>query len=527
MAHPGSTRVRHRVEQVTIGRMTQTASSPEQPDLTVDVVVIGGGPVGENVVDRAGRTGLNVALVEAELIGGECSYWACIPSKTLLRPGAVVAAAAAVPGVEVSDRIDPQAVFARRDAMVADWDDSGQQSWLEGIGVTLLRGTGRLVGERLVEVTPSTPDGERDPSAAGVASTLVRARHAVVLATGSEPRFPHIPGLAEVSPWTSREATSADEVPKSLAVIGGGVVAVEMAVAYADLGSEVTVLSRGGLLSRAEPWASEAVAGGLRAAGVNLHLHAVIERVARDADGVHIFLANGASVDAAEVLVATGRVPATARLGLTAVGLDPEAPLAVDAELRVRSVDGGWLYAAGDVAGRAATTHQGKYEARVVGDVIAARYGRPDSGATAVPTSDELLPADGSPAPWSRYRATADEQAAPQVVFARPEVASVGHTEQSARDAGLAVRVLRTDLGAVSGGYLRGDGYAGCAQLVVDTDRDVVVGATFVGPDVAEMLHAATVAVVGEVPLRRLWHAVPAFPTVSEAWLRLLEDAGL
>jgi len=500
---------------------------------TYDVIVVGGGPVGENVADRAGRTGLSVALVEAELVGGECSYWACIPSKTLLRPGAVRAEAAATPGLG-APALDVAAVLARRDAIVGDWDDAGQVEWVAGAGITLVRGLGRVVGERRVEVVAEDPDADVDDLPR---SRVLVARHAVVAATGSVPVLPDVPGLAAVNPWTSREATSVQEVPESLAIVGGGVVACEMAFAFSDLGARVTVLSRGGLLGRTEPWAGEAVAASLREAGVDVRLGVGTSAVEELPDGgARLVLeaagpASGdapdlAPVEAARVLVATGRAPRTQDLGVELLGLAPGRPLDVDDTMLVRGVEGGWLYAAGDVTGRAATTHQGKYQGRVAGDVVAARFG--DAATDGAPTAGDPAPAAGdAPAPWSRYAATADLHAAPQVVFTRPEVAAVGHTERSAREAGLDVRVVRYDLANVSGATVRSPDYAGTAQVVVDTARRVVVGATFVAPDAAEMLHAATIAVVGEVPLERLWHAVPSYPTVSEVWLRFLEEYGL
>jgi dihydrolipoamide dehydrogenase len=220
------------------------------------------------------------------------------------------------------------------------------------------------------------------------------------------------------------------------------------------------------------------------------------------------------------VLVATGRRSRTADLGLEALGLEPGSRLEVDDSMRVTAVDGGWLYAAGDVTGRVATTHQGKYDARVAGDVVAARFSPDGADAGWGGSVDDA-------APWSRYRATADHEAVPQVVFTRPEIAAVGLTEKAAREAGYPVRVVRYDIGSVAGAALAADDYQGTAAMVVDTERDVVLGATFVGPEVAEMLHSATIAVVGQVPLGRLWHAVPAYPTVSEVWLRLLEGYGL
>ncbi|MFS0699112.1 NAD(P)/FAD-dependent oxidoreductase [Cellulomonas sp. 179-A 4D5 NHS] len=472
-----------------------------------DVVVIGAGAVGENAADRAHRDGLSVVVLEEELVGGECSYWACMPSKALLRPGAVLEAARAVPGAAqaVTGTVDVAATLARRDEFTSHWDDHGQVEWLDGAGLALLRGRARFTGPRELVLTGA--DGEEQ---------AVRARHAVVVATGSEPVVPD--ALAGVRPWTSREVTSAEQVPGTLVVVGGGVVAVEMAVAYTDLGSRVTLLVRGErVLPRAEPFAGDEVGESLAGRGVDVRYRAEATAAVRDEHGVHLTLADGSRVDADELLVATGRTPRTADLGLDVLGLTPGQPLAVDDALQVTGVEGGWLFAAGDVTGRTATTHQGKYDARVVGDVVSARF----SGA------DGAAERERAAGPWSRYRASADHAAVPQVVFSRPEVAWVGRTEREARDAGLDVRTVRYAIGSVAGAAVAADGYAGTAQLVLDEQRGTVVGATFTGPDAAELLQAATVAVVGEVPLDRLWHAVPAYPTVSEVWLRLLETAGL
>ncbi|HEV6952531.1 MAG TPA: NAD(P)/FAD-dependent oxidoreductase [Promicromonospora sp.] len=474
---------------------------------TFDAVVIGAGPVGENVADRIVQGGLTVAIVERELVGGECSYWACMPTKALLRDAAALRAARSLPGARaaVTGELDTAAVLARRDAFAAHWHDDGQVGWLDSAGITLVRGAGRLSAARTVEVTDA--DG---------ATTVLHARHAVVVATGTSARLPEIPGLADAAPWTSREAASAQAVPGRLAVIGGGVVGTEMATAYAALGSQVTLIARDGLLPAVEPFARDHVAQSLKAQGVSLHLSVGPRRVDRNGDGtVRITLPDGAVLEADEVLVATGRTPNTAALGLDHVGLTPGDWLGVDDSLRVLGTDGapvgdGWLYAAGDVNRRALLTHQGKYQARAVGDTIVARAQGKDVDL----------------APWGRHAATADERAVPQVIFTDPEIASVGHTAASAKAAGLRIRVVEYDLGSVAGASLHADGYTGRAAMVVDEDRKVVVGFTAVGPDVAELLHAATIAVAGEVPLDRLWHAVPAYPTVSEIWLRLLETYG-
>ncbi|MFP5336616.1 MAG: dihydrolipoyl dehydrogenase family protein [Actinomycetes bacterium] len=467
-----------------------------------DVVVVGGGPTGENVAARAVRGGLDVVLVEAELVGGECSFWACMPSKALLRPGHALAATRRLPGAAgaVTRGLDVAGVLQRRDTFAEHWDDADQVAWAEDAGVAVVRGRGRLVGERTVEVT-----------AGGGDRTTWTARRAVVLATGSEPVVPPIQGLAGTAFWGSREATSAKQVPGRLAVIGGGVVAVELAQAFARLGSQVTVVSHSRLLSRAEERAGELVADALAEDGVDLRVGVRCTTVAREGgDGeVTLTLDGGERVAADELLVATGRRPRTHDIGLDGLGLDPGQPLEVDASGRVTAVDGDWLYAAGDVTGQAPLTHMGKYAGRITADAIAARA---DGGA-----------AGGD---WSRHTATALSRAVTQVVFTDPEVVSVGLTSQQAEDAGIDHRVVDLDI-AVAGSSLHADGYTGWARMVVDEERRVLVGVTFVGQDVAELLHSATVAVVGEVPLDRLWHAVPAFPTISEVWLRLLEEYGL
>ncbi len=464
-----------------------------------DVVVVGAGPAGENVADRAVRGGLSAAIVEGNLAGGECSYWACIPSKALLRPVELAAEVSRVPGLTVGP-IDAAAVLARRDEAVSHFDDGGQVEWIRNVPVEFVRGHGRLDGPGRVVVT--TKDGS---------VRALTARRAVVLATGSDAAVPPVPGLAEASPWTSHEVTAAKSVPGRLAVLGGGVVACEMAQAMHGLGArETTVLARGGLLGRMEPFAGELVAESFAEAGITVRTGVQVTRVERPTPGgpVTVHLSEGPPVEADELLVATGRRPATGDLGLETVGLEPGRTVEVDDSMRATGVSGGWLYAVGDVNGRALLTHMGKYQARVCGDVIAAR---------AKGGSDDL----------PGLRDAADAYGAPQVVFTDPQVCSVGKTEAEARAEGFDVRVVEYDLGRVTGAYLRGDGYRGRAKAVVDERRRVLLGVTFVGPDVGEMLHSATIAVVGEVPLDRLWHAVPSFPTVSEIWLRLLETYGL
>ncbi len=510
-------------------------------EFEVDVVVVGAGPVGENVADRAIAGGLTAAVVEAELVGGECSYWACMPSKSLLRSGQALRAAQALSGAReaVTGTLDATALLAHRGTVVAGYDDAGQVPWLDSIGARLLRGHARLAGERVVEVfggnriavgrytgptaaATDRADGGRteagsDPDhghAGDEPQVRIRARHAVVVATGSGAALPPIPGLADAVPWTSREATGVATVPGRLTVLGGGVVGMEMATAFSDLGATVTVVVRGErVLETAEPKASELVTAALRDRGVDVRLRTGATAVRRDAAGVTVTTDSGEEITGDELLVAVGRTPASGDLGLATVGLRDGSWLPTDDSGLVEGVDGGWLYATGDITHRVLLTHQGKYEARAVGDVIAAR-------------AKGLAADDPGLAPWGRYVSTADHAAVPQVVFTSPEVASVGLTEAAARRAGLPVAVVEYDLGSVSGAHLAAEDYTGWANLVYDTERRVVLGVSLVGPDVAEMIHAATVMVVGEVPLGRLWHAVPSYPTVSEIWLRLLETVG-
>ncbi|HEU4396426.1 MAG TPA: NAD(P)/FAD-dependent oxidoreductase [Actinomycetota bacterium] len=458
-----------------------------------DVIVIGAGPAGENAAGRCADGGLAVALVERELVGGECSYWGCIPSKTLIRPGDVLAAARRAPGAAeaVTGELDAGAALAQRDYMTSDWDDGGQLPWLEGKGIELVRGAGRLAGERAVEVTAGDGSARR-----------LAASKAVVLATGTTPLVPPIPGLGEARPWDNRSATAAKELPGRLLVLGGGAVGLELAQAFERLGSEAVTVVEGAerLLAREEPFAGEEVRAAFEAEGITVITGARMVATRREGrDGpVVATLEGGRELVADEILVAVGRRPATAGIGLETVGLEPGRPVAVDDRLRATGVDGGWLYAVGDCNGRAPFTHMGKYHARVAADVILGK----DAADLA---SGEMVP---------------------RVTFTDPQVCAVGLTEAQARDKGLQVTVVRYATGDVPGAYVLGNGVRGTSQLVVDDARRVVVGATFTGPGLQELLHSATVAVVAEVPVDRLWHAVPSFPTVSEVWLHLLEAYG-
>jgi pyruvate/2-oxoglutarate dehydrogenase complex dihydrolipoamide dehydrogenase (E3) component len=470
-------------------------------DDVFDVVVIGAGPVGLTAAQRAVRGGLTAAVVERRLVGGECNYYGCVPSKALLWPMELAAAAGRMPGVELRGPIDAPAVTARRDKFVFDYEDSGPVRVLTRYPATFVRGQGRLAGPLRAEVT--APDGS---------ARALTARNAIVLATGSDPLIPDVPGLREARPWTNREATSVRQAPGRLIVIGGGPVACEMTQALQSLGSrELTMLVRDDrLLPRHEPLAGELLAKSFQESGINVRFGHEAGRVERPEPGgpVTVEVDDGSRIEADEILVAAGRVPVVAGIGLETVGLTPNGPIEVDSSLRAVGVPDGWLYAVGDVNGRNQLTHMGEYQARVAGDVIAARA--------------KNLP-DDRPG----MRDTADGRGAPQSIFTDPEVCAAGRTEERARADGFNVRTVEVDIGAVEGAALQADGYTGRAKAVVDEDRRVLLGVTIVGPGVVDHLHAATVAVTAEVPLDKLWHAVPAFPTVSEFWLSLLTEYGL
>jgi dihydrolipoamide dehydrogenase len=451
-----------------------------------DVIVIGAGTAGREAAGRLAQASLSVAIVEDELVGGECPFWACMPSKSLLRPNEALTEARRIPGAAeaATGQLDVAAILARRDDVIHHLEDSSYLPGLESQGITLVRERGRLDGDRRVRA----------------GNDVLVAGKAVILATGTGPRIPPIQGLDEAEPWTNRDLTTHETVPQRLAILGGGAVGAEMAQAWCTLGSQVTLIeAMDRLLGREEPFAAEQVAVSLRERGVDVRLGARAATVRRDEAGeVIIELEDGTEVKVDELAVATGRHPRTDDLGLESVGLEAGQWIDVDDQLRATGVEGNWLYAIGDVNARALLTHVGKYQARIAADNILGK------SAAAI--------ADGS--------------RSPRVLFTDPQVAAVGHTLQSAQDAGLNVKTVEAGTSANAGGNFYGREAVGTTRLVIDSDRDVIVGATITGSEIAESLHAATIAIVGEVPLERVAHAIPAFPTRSEVWSALTAQLG-
>lgn len=480
-----------------------------------DVIVIGAGPSGEVCAEELSSAGLSVAIVEAGLVGGTCAYFACMPSKALLRPEQLRREVERVPGLPAGAAagIDTGSALSRRDQVISGLDDEAKVDWLEEREIALYRGCASFTGEKRLQV--GQPGRSGDISGSGGEGSMaparreLAARRAVVIATGSGALMPTtIEGLDRVDAWNNREGTTAGEVPESLIVLGGGPVGSELAQAWSSLGSEVILVdSADRLLAGEEPFASEQLRAALENEGIEVITGAEVIAVNRDnGDDVVARLDSGRQISAAEILVAVGRRPRVEELDLKRLGLPGSGYIEVNGRMRVIGVDqgpdtGAWLYAIGDVNGRALLTHMGKYQARIAAaDIL---HGRQDSGEDFVDRADPFGP--------------------PRVTFTDPQVAAVGLTEAEARQRGLDIEIVETDTSGTAGASFHGRNTEGTSRLIADTENGVLVGATFVGYETAEMLHAATIAIIGKVPITRLRHAVPAFPTRSEIWARLLD----
>lgn len=435
----------------------------------VDVIVVGLGVGGEEVAGRLAEAGLSVVGVEDRLVGGECPYWGCIPSKMMIRAADLLAEGRRINGMAGTSEVFPDwAPVARRirEEATDSWNDKVAVDRFTGRGGRFVRGRGRLAGPGRVEV-----DG-----------TVYAARRGVVVATGTQAAVPPIPGLSESPYWTNHEAIEVAELPSSLTVLGGGAIGLELAQMFARFGVKVTIVeAMDRLAAYEEPEASELITEVLTREGVTVHTGHRADRV----DGLTVHLAGGATVTSEKLLVATGRVADLTALGLETVGLDPAAK-AITVDEHMRAGDG--LWAVGDCTGHGAFTHLAMYQAG-----IAIR---------------DILGQDGPPA---------DYRAQPRVTFTDPEIGQVGLTEEQARHHGIHVQTAYTKLGESTRGWIHKAGNDGFIKLVADRDRDVLVGATSAGPTGGEVLSALAVAVHAQVPVHMLKHMIYAYPTFHRA----------
>ena len=439
-----------------------------------DAIVIGTGPAGEVAVSRLAGQGLRVALVERELIGGECAYWACIPSKTLLRPPETRAEARRAAGVDEPEQHWPE-VARYRDYMIRDLDDSGQVKGYEDQGVTVVKGAARIAAPGRVEVDGRTLETER-----------------IVIATGSDAMIPPIDGLEEVGYWTNREATTLQEIPGSVLILGGGPVGVELGQFFRRFGAQVTIVqSAERPIDREDPAVGDLIAGYLREEGIDLRVGARAEAAHRANGRRVLVLEGGEEIAAEELLIATGRRPRVDGIGLESLGIEPD-PKGIEIDERCRAADGVW--AIGDVTGVMPFTHVGMYQGRIACADIA---GRP---------------------------AKADYTAIPRVVFSDPEIAAVGLTEQQARDRGTDIATSRVSLPDVlARPWTYEQDPRGDLGLIADRERRVLVGAWAVAPLAGEWIHQAALAIKTQTPIEVLRDTVAQFPTFSEAYLKGVE----